>query len=1357
MFNDQRTVNDALPSQALLEGAARGISLLYPLDGDCFRRGGVINGIGWVAAVGQVDFIDLFLDMRFVGRALVGLAAGDIASLAGQAPDRPGVGFVFSLPTARVPGDTTMLELRATTGTGQHLLRVGLNIIPGDDLPAPPAWEALRPAPRYLVAHAERPLIDPSPMQSGDIQEWVWRLEPLDRVEPTALAVPGRAAETAPPIQLMCEEAILSEDGLVAVKGWAVAAAGVSALRIEVDGALAGSLVPAEVRFDVGRAFPDIAGAANAGFRFGQRLSAAYTGEHVITLIARDREGNEARVAHHVIANPSPLGDKAQGGALPVAISDGIRAVLDVPRVRDGRAIAASRGSLTIAGWTFSATDIVAVEVFVDNHPLGKAYYGVRREDVLAAHPGCPTPRPGFAMVIPPEKLRPGIRDVRIVIRDRAGAQQEFAFSAEIVQGAVGAGPWQLRTHVPRAEIALYRDIVARNCDVLACGILLPVDPTRTGSEAALAATLASLRAQVCQDWTAHLLVATKAHATLLPGMLARLGDSTRLRIAVVADSALLADLTSAELVMLLVPGDVLGEDALAALSAESATRRDADFIYSDTLRRDPADGKIKPFFKPGFSPDLLLATNYIGRAWVARHALLADAAIRFGDLVGLGEWDMVLRLSEHARAIAHVPKILCEQAPERAVPRRDRASLVRALHRRGITAEIIAGPVPGTYQLRRAIQAGGHVSIIIPTAGARGLIETTLRLIRTMTDWPEYELICLDNIPTDDAPEHLRLKALLRDTADTVLNITGPFNWSRFNNLAARSAVGDYLLFLNDDIEIQDPTWLRRLVEQAQRPEIGVVGPQLLYPDGRVQHAGMFLTERSARHAFRLLAGDDPGAFGLARTQREVISVTGACMMMRRDVFDRLGGFDEAHPVVNNDLDFNLRANQAGLRVIYTPSVSLIHHEMVTRAALPDAYDVAGFTLAWNSRFAAGDPFHNPNLSREVDDYVPVSEPVLIEAAGRPLATRGEIRRILVLKLDHLGDFVTAFPALRRLRGHFPNAELVVVAATPSLAWAKLEPAIDRMISFDFFHARSSKGQRALGRAKLDALGETLAAEAFDLAIDLRRQSETRPILRRSGARWLAGFDRGNSFDWLDIAVEFEGDVARQRKRGHASDAMVRLIDAVAGQFCDDAPLARPKSARAEGRRALRAVLGARHADLFRPGRRLVCVHPGAGAPNKQWPLASFASLIEALAADGLGVLVIGGADEAGLFARLLRTVRNDAPVANLAGLVGLADLPRILSAMDLFVGNDSGPKHLAATLGVPTVGIHSGTVDAGEWAPIGPTALTVRRDTVCSPCYLADMRDCHRGLACLTGIAVGDVYRACRKLLATVGSRVR
>jgi ADP-heptose:LPS heptosyltransferase len=161
--------------------------------------------------------------------------------------------------------------------------------------------------------------------------------------------------------------------------------------------------------------------------------------------------------------------------------------------------------------------------------------------------------------------------------------------------------------------------------------------------------------------------------------------------------------------------------------------------------------------------------------------------------------------------------------------------------------------------------------------------------------------------------------------------------------------------------------------------------------------------------------------------------------------------------------------------------------------------------------------------------------------------------------------------------------------------------------------------------------------------------------------------------------------------------------------------------------------------------------VHTGAGAINKQWPAASFAALIDLLTSDANAeILIIGGPDETAFAASVLKLVRRRTGVTTLVGRTSLSQLPAVLRACDLYVGNDSGPKHMAAALGVPTIGIHSGSVDAGEWGPVGPHALTVRRDVTCSPCYLARAADCHRALACLEGIGVRDVFEACVRMLA-------
>jgi ADP-heptose:LPS heptosyltransferase len=436
---------------------------------------------------------------------------------------------------------------------------------------------------------------------------------------------------------------------------------------------------------------------------------------------------------------------------------------------------------------------------------------------------------------------------------------------------------------------------------------------------------------------------------------------------------------------------------------------------------------------------------------------------------------------------------------------------------------------------------------------------------------------------------------------------------------------------------------------------------------------------------------------------------------------------------------------------VVFTPWVSLVHHEMVSRSKLLDTYHSQKFDDAWGDLFLKGDPFFSPHFSTDYDDYLPEAEPVRQFNVGHPLVARERIRKILAVKVDHIGDFITAFPAFRRLKALFPRAELTVLAARASLALAALEPAIDRVVEFNFYFARSEKGRRSTALKELADLRRRLAPERFDLAVDLRRQPDTRPILQATGARWLAGFERGYEHPWLDFAVEFEGDLATHWKRDHVADSLVHLVDAISANCETDRQVVRAPPTRETARQGIVPLLLRGGLGADRLGRPLVCVHTGAGALNKQWPGASFAGLIDLLAGEaGAAVAVIGGPDEAEFAAAVVRLVRRQEAVVNLVGKTGLRDLPAVLRAADLYVGNDSGPKHMAAALGVPTIGIHSGSVDSGEWGPLGPSSVTIRRDMTCSPCYLAHAADCHRGLACLVGIKVGDVFRACRRMLA-------
>jgi ADP-heptose:LPS heptosyltransferase/GT2 family glycosyltransferase len=1380
--------------------------LLLTLEEARLEAGGALYVRGWAAGLRSIQKVEVWLGERLLGTAETGISRADVAAAVPAYPNAALSGFLLRMPvnrkaagetvTARVTdgaGDTRSASLAISVSGGPqaeaaapiHLALEEAEVERPRDLRVRGWAVSLKPL-QHVRVFLDQTLIGDAelgqdrvdvglayPDYPGSVRAGFVLRRPLEakelrgrnvRVVATAaggvrreanlpLAVPDDLspppAPTGGEVHFYCESAALTEDGALYVKGWAVCGAGVAAIDIELDDQPVGQTMPAEERQDVALAFPHIGSAGTSGFRFGHRLEAEFAGEHTVRITVTGRAGERHEALLPVVAE-----GRSRAGAAPAGEPLGIRYYLDTPTVKDGRATEVLRGFLSLNGWAFSRAGLTGVEVFVDGQSQGFAHHGIRREDLAKALDDKSALHAGFAMLIPPQVLKRGLHQVRAVMRDAGGVAEEIQFLIECDPSLPDSGPWALRRKLTQAETDLHRRVLAAVGLRPHFTVLLPCDLGSSTVLRRLRKTVASLAEQAWGDWT---LALPAAPGTVLPEAFAPIAD--RVRLIPAGSATALADLLPAEpasLLMVLGPGDELGEDALLELALAVALRPGADFVYADERRIDPGDGEVRAFFKPDFSPDLLLSTNYIGRPWVATAALLARCQVRLGDLDRHGEYDLVLRLTEQAARIEHVAKVLCARGT-RALDgaATERRALTRAMARRAIEGEVLPGCIAGTWRLKRRVGngavpgAGALVSIIIPTIAARGLVRAAIASIRAHTAPGRVEIVVLDNIPAGNA-ELAPWKRWLREAADAVIEINEPFNWSRFNNFGARAAQGSVLLFLNDDIEVLDDTWLDTLLEHVERPEVGAVGPQLLYADGKVQHAGMFLAGHIGRHAFRFSPADEPGPFGLALTQRNVISVTGACLMVRRDVFEELGGFDEQHSVINNDLDFCLRLRAAGRLVVYTPHVRLTHHEMASRAELSDVHDAARFQGTWADLFAKGDPYYSPHLALNCDDYVPEQEPVRQLHIGHPLIAADRVRRILALKLDHIGDFISAFPAFRRLKHHFPQAELTVLAAGASGSLVAMEPAIDRYIRFDFFHAVSEHGRREVSKKDLAKLQEQLAPYRFDLAVDLRRQPDTRPVLQHTGARWLAGFDQKNATRYLDIAVEWEDDIARTHKRTHVSEALTAFIDAVAAACEPDRHMVHlPPLADAGAAAAALPAIAALGPGLF--ARPVVAIHAGAGAENKQWPPASFAALIDLIAGEGgANAIIIGGPDEAKLAADVQAAVRLQDHVYSVAGQLNLRELPVLLRACALYVGNDSGPKHLAAALGVPTVGIHSGSVDTVEWGPLGPAAVAVRRETTCSPCYIAFAKDCHRDLLCLRGIRVGDVWNAARPLLA-------
>lgn len=415
-----------------------------------------------------------------------------------------------------------------------------------------------------------------------------------------------------------------------------------------------------------------------------------------------------------------------------------------------------------------------------------------------------------------------------------------------------------------------------------------------------------------------------------------------------------------------LEPGVV--DDVVLALAAD----QEIDVLYTDSDVLAPDGRRVRPFFKPGWAPDQLLSHMYVGRLLVVRRSLFGDLGGFRPEFETAAEYDFVLRAAERARRIVRLPLIgyhhrsSGDQATGPPAAGDDTAilALEDALRRRGEVGSVEPGLCTGTYRVRRRVRGDPLVSVIVPFHNGAEHLRRCLRSLQETAGHERWEAILLDNRSWDP-----NIRAVLSryesDPRIQVLSYPGRFNWAAINNHAARHSTGAHLLFMNADVEGRSEGWMTAMLEHAQRPEVGAVGARLLYPNGQVQHAGvvMGLGGGVAWHAFCYCPEDSSGYFDQAKIIRNYSAVTGACMMVRYEVFERLGGFGEDLPVAYNDVDFCLRLHDHGYRLVYTPFAELIHDESYTRGRMPpDRYAVETMSQRWGARIG-GDPFYNPNL----------------------------------------------------------------------------------------------------------------------------------------------------------------------------------------------------------------------------------------------------------------------------------------------------------------------------------------------------------------------------------------------------------
>jgi GT2 family glycosyltransferase len=430
------------------------------------------------------------------------------------------------------------------------------------------------------------------------------------------------------------------------------------------------------------------------------------------------------------------------------------------------------------------------------------------------------------------------------------------------------------------------------------------------------------------------------------------------------------------EFIVLLDHDDALDPEALSEMAKVIAAHDDVDVVYSDEDKLDEIDRPNQPHMKPDWDPDLLLSYPYLGHVTAIRHELLKRIGGFRSEFDGSQDFDVMLRATEQARRVVHIPKVLYHWRvvagsaagdPE-AKPwayAASRRALEDAVIRQGIDGTVETGPFLGAYHVRRQVHGSPTVGVIIPFRDQGAMTVACLESLERSPGYPINEVVLVDNASIE--PETRVLREQLKNRPSTrVLEYPGRFNWPAINNLAAATCTSDLLLFLNNDIEATSEEWLHALVELAQRPEIGAVAPRLNYPDGSLQHAGVVLGVGGiATHIFNGLPKGHHAYFGWERVVRSYTALSAACMMVRRQVFEEIGGFDEAYPVAFNDVDFCLRLGRAGYRLLYTPHAELTHYESLSRGLSGFSGDFREFVTHWGSVLREDDPFYNKNLSR--------------------------------------------------------------------------------------------------------------------------------------------------------------------------------------------------------------------------------------------------------------------------------------------------------------------------------------------------------------------------------------------------------
>ena len=449
--------------------------------------------------------------------------------------------------------------------------------------------------------------------------------------------------------------------------------------------------------------------------------------------------------------------------------------------------------------------------------------------------------------------------------------------------------------------------------------------------------------------------------------------------------------IATGEFIAFLDHDDELTPDALYLVARELNLHPDAQLLYSDEDKKTSTGIRVNPHFKSDWNPELLTQQNYVCHLLVIKRTAIDEVGGLRSEFDGAQDWDLILRVGEKLseQQIRHIPHVLYHWTliPSSTAQSTAAKPYVLEVQRKAVQEHCDRTGQPATASIWHSIShievercvdgTAPKVSLVILTRDKLTLLKPCVDTLLEKTTYKNYEVIIVDNGSIED--ETLRyFETIQREHSNVkVVRDDRPFNFSALNNFGVRFCSGQVLGFLNNDLKFTQGEWLEKMVAQAVRSEVGAVGARLLFPNNLLQHGGVILGIGGvAGHNHKGRPKEDPGYFNRAILSQNLSAVTAACILLRRDVFERVKGFDEELSVAFNDVDFCLRIRDAGFRVVYEPRAELYHYESASRGYenTPEKFarfehEIATMKGRWQPVLAK-DPYYNPNLTNLSEDF---------------------------------------------------------------------------------------------------------------------------------------------------------------------------------------------------------------------------------------------------------------------------------------------------------------------------------------------------------------------------------------------------